>query len=193
MNNAESSWGQCAGPDGIRCPKCGSRKEPYHCQRKTPSRNKTGFFYKRRDCRRQFTATVGTIFEDSKIPLSQGLAALFLMGSSKKGISAHQLYRMPDLGSYRAARFMGHRIREAMREKGLLPPLAGVGEADETCRHSLKTFVRQRRPRQSRDGVCARGWPYAEQRKLLVAVQAGRLWGASPYRGGMPALLPGRV
>ena len=122
-------------PDGIRYPKCGSREEPYHCQRKTPSRNKTGFFYRRRDCRRQFTATVGTIFEDSKIPLSKGLAALFLMGSSKKGISAHQLYRLLDLGSYRSAWFMAHRIREAMREKGLLPPLAGVVEAEEPCLH----------------------------------------------------------
>ena len=183
-------------------PKCGSRKELCHCQRKTPSRNKTGFFYRRRECRRQFTATVGTIFEDSKIPLSQGLAALFLMGSSKQGISARQLYRLPDLGSYRAAWFMTHRIREAMREKGLLQPLIrqGVdvsktrGIADQRPAYrALKTLVRQRRPHQSRDGVLAGGCPYAEQRKLLVAVQAGHLWGASPHRGGIPALLPGGV
>ena len=62
---------------------------------------------------------MGTIFEDSKIPLRQWLAASYLMCSSKKGISAHQLYRMLNLGSYRSAWYMSHRIREAMREKGL--------------------------------------------------------------------------
>ena len=125
-------------PDGIRCPKCGSTEEPYTIRRKSDrgsQRNKVKTLYKCRDCRRQFTATVGTIFEDSKIPLSKWLAALFLMCSSKKGISALQLYRMLDLGSYRAAWFMAHRIREAMREKGMLQPLAGVVEADETYLH----------------------------------------------------------
>ena len=57
------------------------------------------------------------------------------MCSSKKGISAHQLYRMLDFGCYQTAWFMAHRIREAMREKGLLEPLAGDVEADETYLH----------------------------------------------------------
>lgn len=89
-------------PDGIRCPKCGSTDEPYIIRRKNKGgseRNKVKTIYNCRSCRRQFTATVGTIFEDSKIPLSKWLAAIFLMCSSKKGISAHQLYRMLDLGS----------------------------------------------------------------------------------------------
>ena len=145
-------------PDGIRCPKCGSREEPYRCQRKTPSRNKTGFFYRCRDCRRQFTATVGTIFEDSKIPLSKWLAALFLMCSSKKGISAHQLYRMLDLGSYRAAWFMAHRIREAMREKGLLPPLAEDVEAEEPCLH----------PRRRRGSTA---WPERAPDEIAIGIR----------------------
>ena len=92
-------------PDGIRCPKCGSTEEPYIIRRKSDrgnQRNKVKTLYTCRNCRRQFTATVGTIFEDSKIPLSKGLAALFLMCSAKKGISAHQLYRMPDLGHIHA-------------------------------------------------------------------------------------------
>ena len=120
-------------PDGPRCTKCG-QAEPYAITRKSKT--------KCRDCKRQFSATVGTIFEDSKIPLSKWLAALFLMCSSKKGISAHQLYRMLDLGSYRSAWFMAHRIREAMRDKGLLEPLTGTVEADETyvgARHTARS------------------------------------------------------
>ena len=122
-------------PDGIRCPKCGSTEEPYRITRKTASKNKVSSLYKCRTCRKQFSATVGTIFEDSKIPLNKWLAALFLMCSSKKGISAHQLYRMLDLGSYETAWFMAHRIREAMRAKGELRPLSGDVEADETYIH----------------------------------------------------------
>ena len=122
-------------PDGVRCPKCGSTEEPYKITRKAVSKNKVQSLYRCRSCRRQFSATLGTIFEDSKIPLNKWLAALFLMCSSKKGISAHQLYRMLDLGSYRTGWFMAHRIREAMREKGLLTPLSGDVEADETYLH----------------------------------------------------------
>ena len=118
-------------PDGPRCTKCG-QAEPYAITRKSKTKNLVKSLYKCRDCKRQFSATVGTIFEDSKIALSKWLAALFLMCSSKKGISAHQLYRMLDLGSYRSAWFMAHRIREAMRDKGLLEPLTGTVKADET-------------------------------------------------------------
>ena len=122
-------------PDGVRCPKCGSAEEPYTITRKTASKNKVKFLYKCRSCKKQFSVTAGTIFEDSHIPLNKWLAALFLMVSSKKGISAHQLFRLLDLGSYRTAWFMAHRIREAMREKGLLTPLSGEVEADETYLH----------------------------------------------------------
>jgi hypothetical protein len=93
--------------------------------------------YNCRDCTKPFTATIGTILEDSHIPLHKWLLAIRLMASSKKGISAHQLWRTLGLGSYRTAWFMAHRIRESMRE--LYPhdfgPLGGEGkvvEADET-------------------------------------------------------------
>ena len=122
-------------PDGIRCPKCGSTEEPYRITRKTANKNKNQSLYKCRSCSKQFSATVGTIFEDSHVPLNKWLAALFLMVSSKKGISAHQLYRLLDLGSYRTSWFMAHRVREAMKEKGLLRPLSGDVEADETYLH----------------------------------------------------------
>jgi transposase-like protein len=84
-------------------------------------------------CREQFTVTVGTVFERSKIPLSKWLAALFLMVSSKKGISAHQAHRMLGI-SYKSTWFMMHRLREAMRVGGLAP-MGGSGstvEIDET-------------------------------------------------------------
>ena len=93
-------------PDGVRRPKCGATEEPYTINRKTPSKNLVKSLYKCRACRRQFSVTVGTIFEDSHIPLKKWLAALFLMISSKKGISAHQLFRLLDLGSYRTGWFM---------------------------------------------------------------------------------------
>lgn len=89
--------------------------------------------YKCRDCRRQFTVTVGTVFERSKIPLHKWLMATYLLCSSKKGISSHQLHRTLGV-TYKTAWFMSHRIREAMRETA--PPKLGGGggavEADET-------------------------------------------------------------
>lgn len=88
--------------------------------------------YKCRSCRKQFTVTVGTIFEDSHIELRQWVKAFSLVCSSKKGISAHQLYRMLGLGSYKSAWHMAHRIRWAMQNEPLKGLLAGTIEADET-------------------------------------------------------------
>ena len=89
--------------------------------------------YQCAECREQFTVTVKTVFERSKIPLTKWLAALFLMTASKKGVSAHQVHRMLGV-SYKSTWFMMHRLREAMRTGGL-EPLGGRGkvvEADET-------------------------------------------------------------
>jgi transposase-like protein len=85
-------------------------------------------------CREQFTATVGTVFERSKVPLNKWLLASFLMASSKKGVSAHQLHRTLGV-TYKTAWFMEHRLREAMNEGPGAAPLGGEGktvEADET-------------------------------------------------------------
>lgn len=116
-------------PNGPQCPHCGA-KEPYRVTRKTNTKNVVQRLYKCHACRKQFTATVGTIFEDSHIPLSKWFAAIYLMCASKKGISAFQLHRQLEI-TYKSAWFMCHRIREAMREKDL-PLLTGVIEADET-------------------------------------------------------------
>jgi transposase-like protein len=117
-------------PTGAHCPKCNTNS-PYILQRKTETKNKVQRLYKCRACGKQFTATIGTIFEDSHIPLNKWFAAIFLMCASKKGISAHQLHRTLDI-TYKSAWFMAHRIREAMRDKGVLMPLSGTVEADET-------------------------------------------------------------
>src|SRR5438309_8023471 len=116
-------------PNGPICPKCGEA-EPYKLSRKSETKNAVRTLYKCRKCRRQFTATVGTIFEDSHISLHKWFAAIYLMCSSKKGISAHQLHRSVDV-TYKSAWFMCHRVREAMRDNDG-SPLAGIVEVDET-------------------------------------------------------------
>jgi len=84
-----------------------------------------------RDCKKQFTVTVGTIFEGSHIPLRKWVRAFHLMCSSKKGISALQLQRNLGLGSYKTAWHMAHRIRCAMQCGNLAGKLSGVVESDE--------------------------------------------------------------
>lgn len=120
-------------PEGPVCPKCGSVNNATELQGKS---TRAGV-YKCRDCESPFTVTVGTLFERSHIPLHKWLLAVHLLTSSKKGMSAHQLWRMLGFGSYRTAWFMAHRIRESFRD--LFPeesgPLGGEGktvEIDET-------------------------------------------------------------
>jgi transposase-like protein len=119
-------------PSGPVCPHCGATDRIYALKGKTtrPGLRKCGH------CKKQFTVMIGTIFERSHIALNKWLQALYLMCSSKKGISSHQLHRTLNL-SYKAAWFMSHRIREVMRD-GTLGPLGHFGgagnavEADET-------------------------------------------------------------
>jgi transposase-like protein len=120
-------------PDGPICPHCGTIDEATELHGES---TRAGL-YKCRACQKPFTATMGTLYEKSHIPLHKWLLATHLMTASKKGISAHQLWRMLGFGSYRTAWFMAHRIREGMRE--LFPeetgPLGGEGktvEIDET-------------------------------------------------------------
>src|SRR5437588_6107178 len=120
-------------PDGPICPHCGAFNNATEMKGKS---TRPGV-YKCKDCRKPFTATIGTLYERSHIPLHKWLLATRLVCSSKKGMSAHQLWRMLGFGSYRTAWFMAHRIRESMRE--LHPedadPMGGEGktvEIDET-------------------------------------------------------------
>jgi len=82
-------------------------------------------------CKKQFTVTIGTIFEKSHVPLRKWLIAFYLICSSKKGISALQLKRLLELGSYQTALFLAHRIRHALSETGDAEKLSGIVEADE--------------------------------------------------------------
>ena len=119
-------------PDGKPgCPKCGEIGRAYRLQLKAngESHVRKGV-WKCGACRKQFTVTVGTIFEDSHIPLNKWLMAIHLLCSSKKGMSAHQLHRMLGV-TYKSAWFMAHRVRYAMAELNIAP-LSGTVEVDET-------------------------------------------------------------
>jgi len=87
-----------------------------------------------KECRKDFSVTTKTVMEASHIKLNIWLQAFALMTASKKGMSAHQLHRQLGV-TYKSAWFLAHRIRESMRNGGLLPPMGGEGkviEADET-------------------------------------------------------------
>jgi hypothetical protein len=116
-------------PDGPVCGYCGCVNNATHIA------TRPGFFQcNARECRKQFTVMVGTLFERSHISLNKWLMAAFLMCASKKGISTHQLHRMIGV-SYKSTWFMTHRLRKAMREGKFPGPLGGEGkivEADET-------------------------------------------------------------
>jgi len=116
-------------PDGPVCPHCGGMENSKKMQGKS---TRIGL-YKCYDCRKPFTVKIGTIFEDSHVALRLWLQAVFLISSSKKGFSANQLHRTLGV-TLKTAWFMGHRIREAMREGAFVPfgENGGIVESDET-------------------------------------------------------------
>jgi transposase-like protein len=133
------------------CPHCGVEGDHYQIKGKT---TRPGL-WKCKDCRKQFSVTVGTVFERSKIPLNLWLQAVYLMCASKKGISSHQIHRMLGV-TYKTAWFMTHRIREAMRVMGFekLGSGGGIVEADETYWGTAKDAEasRKRRGKKRRAG-----------------------------------------
>ena len=127
-------------PDGPVCPHCGNCGKVYvltGVRSKPSKKNPEGVerhgLKKCGECRKQFTVRIGTIFEESHIPLHKWLQAIHLMVSSKKGISSHQLHRVLEI-THKSAWFMSHRIREAMRSDGAVSFGSGGGvvEVDET-------------------------------------------------------------
>lgn len=142
-------------PHGPVCPRCGGM------DRITPVKGGRMGLYRCGPCKRQFTVKVGTVFESSHVPLHQWLQAVYLMCSSKKGISSHQLMRTLDV-QYKTAWFMTHRIREAMKA-GNLPPIGGAGEVVEID----ETFIGQKHEKAPK----ARG--YAHKHAVLTLVQRG--------------------
>lgn len=108
-------------PDGIECPRCQSKKISRIAARRQ---------FDCDGCRYQFSVRVGTIFHDSKLPLWKWFLAVYMMGESKKSVSANQLKRMLGV-SYKTAWYLCHRIRAAMKDEGA-GYLSGIVEADET-------------------------------------------------------------
>ena len=116
-------------PNGAVCPHCGGVDRVGKLKGKT---TRAGL-WKCYQCRKPFTVKIGTIFEDSKVPMHKWLQAIYLVAGSKKGISSNQLHRVLGV-TLKTAWFMSHRIREAMRDDSGFP-LGGLGstvEVDET-------------------------------------------------------------
>lgn len=120
--------------DGPVCPHCGSIGRATKLQARGTGNGKRparmGLWKcNERECRKQFTVKVGTVFEHGRIPLHKMLQAVYLLCCSKKGCSSHQLHRILGI-TYKSAWFLSHRIREAMRD-GTLAPMGGSGEVVE--------------------------------------------------------------
>jgi transposase-like protein len=128
-------------PNGPVCPHCGVTAE--HVTRLEGQNHRPGL-YQCNECREQFTVTVKTVFERSKVPLSKWLAALFMLTASKKGVSAHQIHRSLGI-TYKTAWFMMHRLREALRGGEFYPfgSEGGEVEADETYIGRVKGSVKR--------------------------------------------------
>lgn len=141
-------------PGGPVCSHCGTINRAYKTK-------KPGWYRcAEKECRKDFTVTTGTLMERSHIALNKWLMAFYLMCSSKKGVSAHQLHRALGI-DYKSAWFLAHRIREAMREGGF-DPLGGSGsggivEADETYYGDV--------PESKRRKVTTAGRPFTKRGK----------------------------
>ena len=126
--------------DGKACPHSGGTDRITKVKANPAKRIRLGL-WRCGDCKKQFTVKVGTVFEHARVPLNKALQAVYLMTSSKKGISAHQLHRVLEV-TYKTAWFLAHRIREAMRSGDLAPfgQDGGAVEVDETYIGKRKGF-----------------------------------------------------
>jgi transposase-like protein len=142
--------------EGKVCPHCGALDRLTKVTANPAKRIREGL-HRCGHCKGQFTAKVGTVFEHARIPLHKMLQAVYLMTSSKKGISAHQLHRVLEI-TYKSAWFLCHRIREAMRSDDVTPfgSDGGFVEVDET-------FIGRKKGREVRNG-------YEHKMKVLALV-----------------------
>jgi transposase-like protein len=146
------------------CPHCGTLGGHYTTKRAGVWRCHSP------ECRKDFSVTTKTVMESSHIKLNVWLQAFALMTASKKGMSAHQLHRSLGI-TYKSAWFLCHRIREAMRNGGLLPPMGGNGkivEADETYFGKPETphISKQRKGRPYKSKTC-------NSRPIVALVERG--------------------
>jgi transposase-like protein len=158
-------------PKGAICPHCGVQGESYRLKAKPESKHpvRPGV-WKCGGCRKQFTVKVGTIFEDSHIPLATWLRAIHLLCASKKGMSARQLHRMLGV-TYKSAWFMAHRIRYAMTQEPLSSKLTGTIEVDETYIGGKRNYG----PHATKPGERSqdRPGPFADKAAVVSIVQRG--------------------
>jgi transposase-like protein len=132
-------------PNGPVCPHC-SNADQARVYKVTPNPAKKirAGLYKCADCLQGFTVTVGTVCEDSHIPLNKWLIGFYMMCASKTQVSALQLQRQLEIGSYRSAWFMCHRIRFALQDIMPTEKLDGIVEADETYIGGVKRGMGRR-------------------------------------------------
>ena len=118
--------------DGPTCVHCGGTDRITKVKANPAKRIRVGL-WRCGQCKGQFTVKVGTVFEHARMPLHKMLQAVYMMTTSKKGVSAHQLHRHLEV-TYKTAWFLAHRIREAMRDGNLSAFGVGGGivEVDET-------------------------------------------------------------
>jgi transposase-like protein len=153
-------------PEGPNCPHCGGVDRISAITPNKAKKVRIGLKFCGQ-CRKQFTVRVGTIFEDSHLPMTKWLQAIFLMCSSKKGISSHQLMRTLEC-TYKTAWFLSHRIREAMKDDGSTP-MGGAGvtlEVDETFWGQQATVFVNGKGWQRRRGT-------GDMQKIVTLVERG--------------------
>ncbi|MEZ5734963.1 MAG: IS1595 family transposase [Novosphingobium sp.] len=161
-------------PEGPVCPHCGGVERVGKLQGKS---TRVGL-WKCYQCRKPFTVKIGTIFEDSKVPMHIWLQAMYLIAGSKKGISSNQLHRILGV-TLKTAWFMSHRIREAMQDNDTWP-LGGLGatvEADET-------FIGREKGRSVNKGV------WHKMKVLALVERGGRSRAIVVDNLGIPTLQP---
>jgi transposase-like protein len=128
--------------DGIVCPHCQCKDQTkFSSIAANPAKKVRAGLRYCSNCKSQFTVTIGTIFEDSKIPLHKWLIAYYLICSSKKGIAALALQRFLEIGCYGTALFMAHRIRHALKDDSFSEKLSGTVEADEHFVGGIKSGI----------------------------------------------------
>ena len=130
---AREYFEQLRWPNGATCPHCGNgdASRVYKVTANPGKKIRAGL-YKCAECELGFTVTVGTVMEDTHLPLNKWLIAFYMMCASKTQISALQLQRQLEIGSYRSAWFLCHRIRYALKDADPRNLLVGTVEADET-------------------------------------------------------------
>jgi transposase-like protein len=133
-NKAREALEAVRWPHGPVCPHCGNIAPEKIAKVEGKKQSHRPGLYYCNECKGQFTVTVGTVFERSKVPLTKWWMAAHMLNSGKKGVSAHQIHRTIGV-TYKTAWFMMHRLREAMADLNPSGPLGGEGktiEADTT-------------------------------------------------------------